>query len=141
MRGSDRAVGGAQSGYGQRRHGLGRRRRGRRLAVAVAIAVAATAVLAPAASAGIHKGNYTCYQAGYLYWGQFEVKQKNKYKISGGKGKFKVKNGKKLIFKKGPLKKWGWKGRYSTGRSPGGVKEWQIDLIDRKNGIKINCYD
>lgn len=117
------------------------RLKGARITVAVLAVVAlCLAVLAPAAGAGVHRGNYTCYQAGSLYWGYFEVKGKNRYEIAGGKGKFK-KKGKKLVFKSGSLKKWGWKGKYSSGRSLGGEKEWQIDLIDRKNGIKINCYD
>lgn len=113
----------------------------RLVAALLATAIVALAVAAPSAQAGVHKGNYTCYQYGSYYWGYFEVKGKNKYEIAGGKGKFKLKKGKKLVFKSGSLKKWGWKGKYSSGRSLGGEKEWQIDLIDRKNGIKINCYD
>ena len=112
----------------------------RLLTVALTAAVLIGGLTATSASAGVHKGNYTCYQHGTLYWGYLEIKGKNRYEIPYGSGKFK-KKGSKLKFKSGSLKKWGWKGKYSTGRSPGGEKEWQIDLKDPEEGLKINCYD
>lgn len=99
------------------------------------------AAATPAHAAGIHKGSYSCYQAGAWYWDHLRIKAGNKYAFTNGKGRFELKRGKKLVFKSGPLKKWGWVGRYSKGFSEGGEREWQIDLIDRKNGTRINCYD
>ena len=106
------------------------------------------AVAAPKAGASggaVHRGNYTCYQGGLtsrgsLYWGYIKVKRANKYEIPGSKGKFKRK-GKRLVFTKGSLKRWKWKGRYYTSKSGGGEKQWHIDLIDRPNEIRIWCSD
>jgi hypothetical protein len=108
-----------------------------RLTKLIALLCCAAALLATTASPALAskklgKGRYECYQfdptSGYLYWGWVKVKGK-RYKISAGKGKYKIK-GKKIRWKSGPLKSYGWTGKYVS------KKKFKI-LGD--DGIEINC--
>ena len=97
------------------------------------------------AGGSVHRGNYTCYQGGLtstgsMYWGYLKVKRGNRYEIVGSKGKF-TRKGKRLIWKSGSLKKWKWEGEYRTSRTAAGERQWQIDIIDRPNRIRIQCLD
>ena len=98
-----------------------------------------------AASGGIHRGTYTCYQGGLtssgsLFWGTFKVTAGNRYAISGSKGTFR-RSGSRLVWLSGSLKKWKWEGRYRTSRTAAGVRQYHVDIIDRPNEIKIQCSD
>lgn len=68
------------------------------------------ALLAPAqADAKVPLKRYECYQfdptVGYLYGGGFKLKREHKYtSLSGGGGKWRTPDGKKVKFKTGPYK-------------------------------------
>ena len=114
-------------------------RQGVRLAALAASALlAALLAFAPPASAGRPPlGNYNCYLDGdaSAYTLSFRLKTKTRYKTPDGKGRYKYsRRSKRLAFKSGPFKRFGWHGKHRHLRGGG---EPVIELRGRTNGHRF----
>lgn len=112
-------------------------RRGKIGAVLLSSAALLLALSSVASAGRPPLGNYNCYEDGsaYAYTLSFKLKSKRVYKTPDGKGRYRYsKATKRLTFKSGPYKRYGWRGKHRHLRGGG---EPVIELRGKVNGHKF----